>query len=125
MRWENPEIFDLRGWSELWRSPDSLRETLSSLEKVLAADRRSEFLFVWDEQAVGPPLFLRRHSRDLRDRLALQYEEISTRLDTGWRESVRSSRFRVLGAQEPVFSHAAGKPSVPVGAPQAARREPG
>ncbi|MGH9399914.1 MAG: hypothetical protein ACRD00_06070 [Thermoanaerobaculia bacterium] len=100
VRWENPEIFDLRGWSELWRSPDSLRETLSTLEKALAADGRSEFLFVWDEQAVGPPLFLRRHSRDLRDRLALQYEEISTRLDTGRRESVRSSRFRVLGAQE-------------------------
>ena len=125
VRWENPEIFDLRGWSELWRSPDSLRETLLSLEKALAADGRNEFLFVWDELAVGPPLFLRRRSRDLHDRLALQYEEVSTRLDTGWRESVRSSRFRVRGAREPVSSPAAGKPSVPVGVPRAARREPG
>ncbi len=125
VRWENPEIFDLHGWSDLWRSPDSLPETLSSLEKALAADGRNEFLFVWDELAVGPPLFLRRRSRDLRDRLALQYEEVSTRLDTGWRESVRSSRFRVPDGPRPASSHAAGKPSVPVEAPQTARREPG
>jgi len=75
VRWENPNLFDPRGYPELWASPTAVPRTWSHVARELEAKTRARFYLVWDSESDAPPLFYSRRVNALRQALSERYSE--------------------------------------------------
>lgn len=100
-RWENPALFDPRGYAELWSDSRAVTRTVSRLGEALRETRQSRFELVFDETAVEPPLRYGRRVRELRMALAMLYDEGHRDWFPGRLESAEAA---TLGRRDPTSS---------------------